>query len=61
MELLHVQNDITFIVVPPFSPFVCKPARVAVLASCGSDAILSHKQKVEVQMCTSYCTCAVHM
>jgi len=31
-----VQNNITFIVVAPFSLFVYKLARVAVLASCGS-------------------------
>ena len=36
IELIHAQNDIAFIVVAPFSPFVCKLARVAVLASCGS-------------------------
>ena len=30
------QNDIAFVVVAPFSPFVCKLARVAVLASCDS-------------------------
>jgi len=29
------QNNIAFIVVAPFSLFVCKLARVAVLASCG--------------------------
>jgi len=36
IELIHAQNDITFIVVAPFSPFVCKLMRVAVLASCSS-------------------------
>ena len=36
IELLHVQNDIAFVTVAPFSPFVCKLARVVVLASCGS-------------------------
>ena len=36
IEVLHAQNDIAFVVVAPFSPFVCKLARVAVLASCDS-------------------------
>ena len=36
IELLHAQDDIALIVVAPFNPFVCKLARVAVLASCGS-------------------------
>ena len=36
IELIHAQNDIAFVVVAPFTPFVCKLARVAVLASCGS-------------------------
>ena len=36
IELLHTQNDITCIVVAPFSLFVCKLARVAVLTSCSS-------------------------
>ena len=31
--ILHTHKDITFIVVAPFSPFVCKLARAAVLAS----------------------------
>ena len=49
IELLHAQNDIAFVAAAPFSPFACKLARVAVLASCGStklehDAILSNKQ-----------------
>ena len=37
IEPLHAQilNDIAFVVVSPFSPFGCKMARVAVLASCG--------------------------
>jgi len=35
-ELLHAHNDIVFVVVVPFSPFVSKQARVLVLASCGS-------------------------
>jgi len=29
IELLHAQNDIAFVVVAPFSLFVCKLARVA--------------------------------
>ena len=50
IEPFHAQNDITFIVVAPFSPFVCKLARAAVLASCGSakfqrDAILRQQTK----------------
>jgi len=36
IELLHAQNDIAFIAVAPFSPFICKLAKVVVLASCGS-------------------------
>ena len=36
IELLHAQNDIVLIVVAPFSPFVCKLARMVVLASCSS-------------------------
>ena len=65
IELLHSQNDIAFVVAAPFSPFVCKLARVAVLASCDSakfqhDAILSTTQKVEVQTC-AYCACVIHM
>ena len=60
----HRTISLSFIVAP-FSPFVCKLARVAVLASCDSakfyhDAILSNTQKVEVQMC-AYCACVVHM
>ena len=59
IELIHAQNDIAFVIVAPFSQFVCK------LASCGSvkfqtDAILNNTQKVEVQTC-AYCTCTVHM
>ena len=36
LSLVHTQNDIAFVVVAHFTPFVCKLARVAVLASCGS-------------------------
>jgi len=36
IELLHAQNDIAFVLVASFSPYVCKLATVAVLASCGS-------------------------
>jgi len=36
LTLLHTQNDIAFVVVAPFILFVCKLARVAVLASCDS-------------------------
>ena len=35
IELLHAQN-VTSIIVASFNPFVCKLARVVVLASCGS-------------------------
>jgi len=65
IELLHAQYDIVFIVVAPFIQFVCKLARVAVLASCSSlkssntMPFLTQK-KVEVQMCT-YFPCAVHI
>ena len=34
---MHAQNDIAFVAVTPFSPFVCKLARVAVLARCSSN------------------------
>ena len=62
IELFHTQNDIAFAIVAPFSPFVCKLARVGVLANYSSakfqhDAILSNKQ-VEVHMC-DYCACGV--
>jgi len=36
IELLHAQNDMAFVIVAPFSPFVCKLANVAVFGSCGS-------------------------
>ena len=36
IELLHTQNDFGFVAIPPFSPVICKLARVAVLTSCGS-------------------------
>ena len=36
------QNDIAFVVVAPFSPFVCKLARVAVLASWGTQQKFCH-------------------
>ena len=51
IELLHAQNDITFIVVAPFSPFVFKLARVVVLASFSSshNTISSSKRKVKVR------------
>ena len=33
IELLHTQNDIALVILAPFSPFVCKLAREAVLAT----------------------------
>jgi len=36
IKLLHTQNDIGFVAIPPFSPSICKLAGVAVLDSCGS-------------------------
>jgi len=36
IELLHAQNNIAFIVLAPFGPFVCKLARRTVLASSSS-------------------------
>jgi len=48
-ELLHAQNENAFVIVAPFSPpFVCKLARVAVLANT-TPLRMSDKQKVEVQ------------
>ena len=62
IELLHAQNDIAFVVVALFSPFVCKLARVAVLASCGLAKLntTSFWATQEVDTC-AYCACAVHM
>ena len=59
------KNDIAFIVVAPFSLFVCKLARAVVVASCclvkfKHDAILGQKNKFEIQTCAC-CACTVHM
>jgi len=34
IELIHAQNNIAFIIVAPVTLFVCKLAKVAVLAIC---------------------------
>ena len=64
IELIHTQNGIAFVVVAPFSPFVCNWQEwwfwlATVLRSSNKMPFLA-TQKVEVQMC-AYCACTVHM
>ena len=58
------RDDIAFVVVAPFSPFICKLARVADLANCDSAKFDTTPfwatHKVEVQTC-AYCASVVHM
>ena len=66
IELLHTQNNIAFVIIAPFSLFVCKLARVvvfgyvaAVLWCSNAMPFWATNKGWSLDVC--YCTCAVHM